>query len=122
MTNEKFNSYGWHDALIKKVDIDRTNPGRMDVIEISVCWTNGITQTLLFKNVYKAILDFNFGVIADESINDADVMEETDKDLMEVKHKWQQLYPEIEGLKGYEIRISSTGSKLRIFAMSLEII
>ena len=39
ITNEKFNSLSWHDAVIDKIGIDRRNPG----IKISVhtwAWTN----------------------------------------------------------------------------------
>jgi hypothetical protein len=119
---DNFNTYEWHDAVIKKIEIDRNNPGYNDIIEILVCWTNGIIQKVIFKNVYCAFLKMNFGVIAEETISDANIIDNADIDLQAIIDKWNKIYPEINFIKGYEINTSTTGSKLRIFAMEFEVI
>lgn len=116
-----FNSLEWHDAVIKSIVIDRSDPGTIDTIEFLIHWPSGYNSKVVFKDVYMAVLSLNFGVVAEESILDASLVEEQTLDMQSLKDKWRRFYPGIEAVQCYEIKTSSTNSDIRIYAMFFEV-
>jgi len=48
-----FNDFYWHDAVIKQVLIDRSNPGNEDTIAFEIEWPeNRGRSTFIFEDVY----------------------------------------------------------------------
>jgi len=121
MKNIDFSSLDWHDAIIKKIEIDRVKPGIVDEVKFLIRWSNGTTNRLIFKDVYWAIFNLNFGVIADECIMDGNYIEINDPDYVKLKTKWMNLYSGIDAVVGYQITTTSTGSTMRIFAKTFEL-
>lgn len=118
MKKNQFESFHWHDATLTKIVIDRSNPGRKDEIELHIIWPNGKKNKMIFKKVYFAKLDLNFGVIALESIADANIISNEDIELISFKNIWRNHFEGIEQLTGFEITTNSTAGKIRIYAMS----
>ncbi|MES2061496.1 MAG: hypothetical protein V4456_06220 [Bacteroidota bacterium] len=114
-----FDDFAWHDSIIKKVEIDRSNPGICDTISIEIEWINGGNSKITFTDVYSAKLDMNFGVIASESIRSAYIVDD-DNFLTELYVKWKT---NLDGIKlhCYLIETNSTGSVLKIIAKGFEI-
>ena len=120
--NKSFNSYEWHDAIIKNIIIDRNTPGINDSIIIEISWPNeNEDNVLLFEEVYWANLNMNFGIVCTESILNAYEANEDDKILTDLFSKWKGLINDIE-LKGYVINLNSTGSEIKIVAKGLKIL
>lgn len=117
MEKSFFNNLNWHDAILNFVSIDRTNAGYNDNIELIITWQSGRSSKLIFKDVYRADISMNFGVIAEEAIRDATILEKSDDDLLNIINKWQKHYENIINIHGFEITTISTSSRLRIFAM-----
>ena len=88
MTNNTFNTLPWHDSMLKSVNIDRSNPGINDIIIMIIEWNSGLQSKLTFKDVYFANMEWNFGVIAEESILDAETIDDNDEELYRIKEKW----------------------------------
>jgi len=121
MGSVNFNELEWHDAVIKNIIIDRSNPGYNDMIEMLIIWPSGIENKLTFKDVYFANLSLNFGVVAYESIMTASIVDSSDPDLLNVIQLWERHYGVILEMSGFEILTNSTGNIIRIFALSFEI-
>jgi hypothetical protein len=111
-----FTEYPWHDAILKEIKIDRSNPGNNDVINMTIVWPTGIESTFCFKDVYYAKLNLNFGVIAEESISAVTNISMSDSDIVFFFQKWKGLIDNIEDLLFIEMLTISTGSEIRIFA------
>lgn len=120
MENEKFNAFEWHDAIIKSIIIDRSNAGNNDIIEMFITWPSEIESKIVFKDVYHANLSLNFGVIAEDTIMDASIIDSSDIDILNIKNKWARHFDGINEIKGFEILTLSTVSTIRIFALSFE--
>lgn len=121
MEKEKFNLLEWHDATLKSINIDRSNAGQNDIIELNIVWPSGIENKLIFNDVYYANLSLNFGIIAEESILDAYIIDESNVEIIKIKEKWSKLYEGINNLLGFEILTISTASTIRIFALSFKL-
>ena len=117
---EEFNQLPWHDAVLADMRIDRRDPGHQDRVELAVSWPDGRKQRLVFDDCYRLRTDMNFGVIAPESIDSA-TAEVNTADISELVEKWRAIGAEIEGLARFEIRTSSTGSVIQVFAKSLRL-
>jgi hypothetical protein len=63
----KFDEIEWHDQIFSGININRTNPGNNDSIELRVV-IDGNEMVVLFDDVYFADIKMNFGIVADESI------------------------------------------------------
>jgi hypothetical protein len=116
-----FNSLNWHDSIIEKIFINRENPGEDDILQIEISWTDRERSIVLFKDVYWADLNMNFGIVSPESILKAF---SEGKENQTVKHfysKWKGMINHID-LNYYEIETNSTNSKIRIIAGSFEIL
>jgi hypothetical protein len=116
-----FNTLDWHDAIILKIEIDRQNPGNNDTISMIVKWPNGSIYQILFEDVYWANLTLNFGVIANESIRSAHVLEDNDKDLISIYSKWGNMIGDMK-LIGYFINTNSTNSNIKIIALGFKVV
>jgi hypothetical protein len=120
MENKKFDTFEWHDAIIKSIVIDRSDAGNNDIIEMFIIWPSEVESKIIFKDVYYANLSLNFGVIAEDTIMDASIIDSSDIDIVNIKNKWAKYFVGINDIKGFEILTSSTVSTIRIFALSFE--
>jgi hypothetical protein len=116
-----FNNLNWHDSIIKKIIIDRKSPGINDDIRIEITWPNGIEGTIIFKNVYWADLDMNFGVVSSESVLNAKSEGINNEIVKSIYLKWKGYIDNID-LNYYEVNLNSTASKLRIVSHEFIII
>lgn len=111
-----FNDFYWHDAIIKNIQIDRTNPGNDDSVLFEIIWPeNGEKGILVFEEVYWASMNLNFGIIADESILYATQLDEQNEDLVNFYLKWGGAMDEVK-LNTYKIELNSTGGEIKIIA------
>ncbi|WP_106604489.1 hypothetical protein [Chitinophaga ginsengisoli] len=116
-----FDEYYWHDSILENISINRTDPGNNDSIEIIVKWyEDKSTSKLVFKKSYLFKATMNFGIIANESIDDAYIAPPDDEDLIGFYKKWGGTFDHIK-LYCYVIKTSSTGSEIRILAEGVEI-
>ena len=114
-----FIEFPWHDAILKEIKIDRSNPGINDMITLVVIWDTGSESIFYFKDVYYAKLDLNFGVIADECISEVRYLPTDDNDVVPFIRKWQSLVEDIANLFFIQIKTISTASSIRIFAKNI---
>lgn len=117
----KFDEVNWHDSIIKNISIDRNDPGNNDLIKLEIEWPDHKNGELVFKDVYWANLSLNFGVVADESILDAFLLERTDEDLINLYSKWKGAIDDIE-LNVYLISLNSTGGEIKIISRGFDIL
>ncbi len=108
-----FDELYWHDSIIKKIEIDRTNPGEMDNVVLEIDWYNSGMGLLLFEEVYWLRINMNFGVVADESIYEA-YISSNDDDFLKFNKKWNGMLN--VHLSCYIIKTASTGSEIKIIA------
>lgn len=113
---KKFEEYYWHDAIIKKIEFDRRDPGNIDnlLFEIQFPDENRLA-ILLFSDLRLVNMNLNFGIIANESILDATELGQDDEDLVKFYSDWRGAFNDIK-LKVFEIKLSSTGGKIKILA------
>ncbi|MGK6353523.1 hypothetical protein [Parapedobacter sp. DT-150] len=116
-----FEDITWHDMVIKNIIINRDDPGRNDSIRFEVDGNRERIRQLIFEEVYWARLDLNFGVVAEETVFDAFLSDESDKDLLNLYSRWKGM---IEGKKLliFNITLNSTGSILKIIASHLTVV
>ncbi len=115
-----FNDVEWHDSIIKKILIDRNNPGNIDSIEFEIEWINQKIERLIFSGVYWANLSLNFGIIAEESILNAYVIDNNDKDLAHLNERWKNSI-NISELRVFILNLNSTGGTIKIIAKNFHI-
>jgi hypothetical protein len=117
----KFDDFYWHDAVIKNIIIDRTNPGEVDEINFEIKWPNeNDIKTLVFEGVYWANFKLNFGIIAKENILDAFELNEDDEDLKNFYLDWKGAMNEVK-LRSYKIVLNSTGGEIKIIAKKFRV-
>src|SRR5262245_34601591 len=115
-----FNELEWHDSLIKKITVDKSNGGINDKIIIEVVWANNNSRELvIFEEVYWGLFDLNFGIIADDSFRHAIMIDQGDE-LAQFIAKWPTLYSN-KPLKIYTFILNSTGSEFKIIAENFRI-
>lgn len=87
-----------------------------DIIRFDIEWPekNGKTN-FIFEDVYWTKINFNFGIVADETILSAIELEESDQDLQNLNAKWGEILKDVK-LKVYQINFNSTGSEIKIIA------
>lgn len=120
ITDMEFNSLSWHDSIIENIVINRKNPGKNDIIQIEITWTNGENNIISFKDVYWADLHMNFGIVSPESIFKAYSEGKENEIVKRFYTKWEGMIDNID-LNFYEIETNSTNSKIRIIAQKFEI-
>lgn len=115
-----FNDFYWHDAEIKEIIIDRHNPGKKDEIQFDILFPDKRKVVhFIFEEVYYASFNLNFGIIADETIQNASVLE-NDNDLVTLYLKWKGHLDHIK-LNVYFIELNSTGGKIKIIAKKIRV-
>ena len=120
--NSVFEDCYWHDSTLQSVFIDRNDPGNNDSVEIIVKWYGSNSKSkLVFKKSYLFKTTMNFGIIANESIDDAYIAPSDDEDLMSFYRKWKGFFNHIK-LYCYVIKTSSTGSEIKILAEDVEMV
>jgi hypothetical protein len=116
-----FNDYPWHDAIIRNVKIDRDNPGINDIIIFNIEWPDEQGKVIcVFEEVYWAEMKLNFGIVADETILDANELNSDNQELANFYSEWNGAMNDIE-LKTYKIDLNSTGGEIKIIAKSFRI-
>ena len=115
-----FDQLPWHDAVLHRVDVDRREPGRRDVVSLVVEWPDGSRQRVRFVGCYRLTADMNFGVAAPDSILVAH-RQVDGPELDDVRSRWRRIGVQLDGLICFEIETSSTGSRLRIYALGWEL-
>lgn len=117
-----FNDFYWHDAIIKNIQIDRLNPGNEDSIKFEIVWPEDKGKvTFVFEEVYWAMMHLNFGIIADETIMGAIVLDEHNQDLVNFYSKWKGAMNEVK-LNTYKIDLNSTGGEIKIIAKRFSVL
>ena len=116
----KFEEYFWHDSEIRRIEIDRTCPGKKDAILFEINWIDTGLGNLIFEDVYWASINMNFGILAPECIDSA-FISENDDDLNSFFKKWGGQIDDIE-LFCYTIKTISTGSEMKIIAKGFKVI
>ncbi|RZK43064.1 MAG: hypothetical protein EOO90_05260 [Pedobacter sp.] len=116
---EKFEDLHWHDALINVVAIDRSNAGKSDTIAFNITWPNGELGTLTFHDVWQAQFSLNFGVIAEETILQANATKELPDALLK---QWQTNGVDMSSIQCYEIETNSTASRFKIIAGGFSVV
>lgn len=115
-----FNDFYWHDSVIKEIIIDRNNPGRKDEIQFDILFPDKKKIVhFFFENVQYASFHLNFGIIAEETILEASMLE-NDIDLSNLYLKWNGLMDDVE-LTVYSIKLNSTGGNIKIIAKGIRI-
>jgi hypothetical protein len=112
----KIEDIEWHDQILTRVEIDRTNPGGNDSIALDFKISDEAV-TLLLSDVYHAELHLNFGIVADESVNYLNISYIGD-DVVRVKEKWSKIGVNLNDLFRVEVNTNSTNSLLRIYCLS----
>jgi len=116
-----FNDFYWHDAIIRNIQIDRTNPGNDDSILFEIEWYEDSKRAvLIFEEVYWTSMNLNFGIIADESILNATQLDEQNEDLVNFYSKWKGSMNEVK-LNIYKIELNSTGGEIKIIAKTFKV-
>jgi len=115
----RFEDIDWHDQKLVGVNINRTDPGNNDSIELKVV-INGKEIILLFEDVYFADLRLNFGVIAEESISYA-VIKSDDEQIDAIQNKWSAAEGYLNDLLCFELNTNSTNSLIKIYALSCKL-
>lgn len=110
-----FNDINWHDSVVKKLIIDRNNPGINDIIELEIEWKDGQNGSLFFEGVYWTNFTLNFGIVSLETILDASSLPKDDDDLINLYANWKGLIDDVD-LTAYVINLNSTGGRIKIIA------
>jgi len=114
MKNE-FNNLHWHDAELQSIRIDRSDPGKKDQIVLIICWPDEKKSEVIFHDCYAFRAQMNFGIIAEETIRDAEYTESSEE-LNEIRRSWEKIGADLSDLGQYQIETNSTNSSLMICA------
>jgi hypothetical protein len=117
---DSFNSLPWHDAQLLELMIDRRRAGERDDVQLRVVWPLGQEATVLFRDCYAMTAEMNFGVIADERIANASLIED-DPGLLSIRNRWAPLGVSLHLLCCYRLEMSSTASVVRVYAKRFEV-
>jgi len=116
-----FNDFYWHDAIIKNIQIDRSNPGIRDTIIFDIEWPEEKGKVaFLFEEVYWAEMKLNFGIVADETIMNSVELDDNNQDLINFYLKWNGAMDEVK-LNTYKIELNSTGGDIKIIAKTFRV-
>ena len=119
---DRAGDFYWHDALVRSIQVDRSNPGDNDSILFEIEWPDeSQTVSFVFYKVYWANMNLNFGIKAEETILCVEVLEDNNEDLANFYSKWKGLMDDIK-LYTYRIELNSTGGIIKIIATGFKII
>lgn len=112
-----FDSLPWHDSELTGVSFDRSAPGEKDIIVLSIRWYDDKISNVVFKDVFRAQLEFNCGIKCGEHGEPIDyAISGFGTEEMESFYKTRNIGFENPSLCYYEIVFSSTGSRIRIIS------
>lgn len=117
---ERFDDFAWHDATLLWIEVDRRDPGHRDEIVLVVEWPDTRRNRLVFTNCYLFEARMNFGIIALESILDANCSTDT-PEVDKVRETCRRYGGDFTDLHRFEIETNSTGGTIRIVARSFEV-
>lgn len=112
--------FAFHDMLLKKIFIERSNPGYKDEIAFLIGSPKDEDFRITFKECIRADFKLNFGVIAEETIYDINEYENSEE-LESLKTKWEQVGGNLDGLRLFVLETNSTNSIILIYAENYEI-
>jgi hypothetical protein len=112
---EKFEDYHWHDAELLSIGIDRSNPGYCDQIILLIRWLNGKRSEIVFNDCYALLAKLNFGIIARETIRDAEYRSASEE-INEIRRLWNIKGAKLDDIGQYEIETNSTNSRITIIS------
>lgn len=118
--HNNFDDLPWHDANLKYIHIDRSDPGNQDTVKILVEWPDGLASIIEFIDCYALKANMNFGIVANESILTAECLMDSEE-LNLIHNKWLKMGAKLKSLKCFRINTNSTNSLIDIFAKSYEI-
>lgn len=113
-----FDSLPWHDSELTGVSFDRSAPGEKDIIVLSIRWYDDKISNVVFKDAFRAQLEFNCGIKCGEHGEPIDyaISGFGTEEEMENFYKTRNIGFENPSLCYYEIVFSSTGSRIRIIS------
>lgn len=114
-----FNQLPWHDAVLQRIEIDRRMPGERDTVFMNINWPDGSKSDLNFFDCYSLKVSMNFGVIADETIRSAAIIDNHEL-INSLRVQWSILTLPSD-LKCYVIETNSTASTIEICARGFDI-
>lgn len=118
---ERFLDFPWHDANLRLIEIDRTDPGRRDEVALVIEWPDDRRSRLVFTHCYLFDAKLNFGIDAGgEWIYGADCSPDS-AEVARVRERLGHHRADIPDLYCFEIDTSSTGSTIRIVARGFEV-
>ncbi|MGN6566868.1 MAG: hypothetical protein ACTHJ0_02885 [Flavipsychrobacter sp.] len=106
----------WHDSILERIMIDRTDPGNSDTIVLEIDWYDEGPGRLIFEEVRLAKFSLNMGIIALETM-DKGYTVDNDPDLLNYYARWKGLFDDVK-LNTYVIKTLSTGGEIKIIAES----
>jgi hypothetical protein len=116
-----FNDLFWHDATLLSIYIDRKNPGKKDIVQLEIEWPTETLSIIEFYDCYLFNVRMNFGVVASESILEAECIIDS-KEIHSIREEWLKMEITLENLKCYRIITNSTNSIIDIFSMGFRIL
>jgi hypothetical protein len=114
-----FDALDWHDAVLERVTIDRSEPGKRDDVVLAIRWPDGRRQDVRFVECRSLAAELNFGIVAPDAVLAARENPGSPV-LAEIREKWRRL-DELKRLRCFELETSSTGGRLTITAERLEL-
>ncbi|PJD95257.1 MAG: hypothetical protein CK425_09075 [Parachlamydia sp.] len=118
--NINFDDLPWHDANLKSIHIDRSDPGNQDTVKILVEWPDDLASIIELYDCYALKANMNFGIVANESILTAKFLMDSEE-LHLIHNKWLKMGAKLKSLKCFRINTNSTNSLMEIFAKSYDI-
>lgn len=115
-----FDELPWHDAELRALSVDRSEPGIADQVSLLVAWPDGSESEVLFLDCYAMTAEMNFGVVACEAISSARISRDAST-LVGLQSRWAALGVSLDDLLCFEVETASTASRLRIYAKSFEV-
>lgn len=117
---EQFLDFPWHDANLRLIEIDRTDPGRRDEVALVIEWPDGRRSRLVFTCCYLFDAKLNFGVDAGGEWIYSAACSTDSVEVARVRER-RHHHTDIPDLHCFEIDTSSTGSTIRIVARGFEV-
>jgi len=106
----------WHDSILERIVIDRTDPGNNDTIVLEIDWYDEGPGRLIFEGVCVTKFSLNMGIIALETMDQGYTVE-NDPDLSNFYTTWKGRMNHLK-LNTYVIKTLSTGGEIKIIAES----
>ena len=118
---ERFLDFPWHDADLRLIEIDRSEPGRRDEVALVIEWPDDRRSRLVFTSCHLFDAQLNFGIDAGgEWIYGADCISDS-TEVVRVRERLRPHGADIPDLYCFEIDTSSTGGTIRIVACGFEV-